>query len=291
MPKVNFIPAILCALAVLAVHTSVTTKAQDVNQPLDPLTLLAADSFATADEVNEPNAPQVTGSTPADKHSSEQLKHRLRQSHIGAPAGKTDHTAKNDLAEMIRQVRSITFNQTNDRLRHTTDERDPSREKRRLGIQEQAPIQQVEPVALNNEMSDKSKKSPEQPPSHGPVADRTLAAIEKLAEDSNQLSEPFELAEILFKSKHFKQAAKCYQYALERTDPNQPDPALRRCWILLQIGNCLREDNPSQAKEAYGRLITEYPNSPWTDLAQAQVDLIDWYEQNKPETLIAESRL
>lgn len=278
MPRFNFVSTMLCALAVVISSASLGAKAQDVNQPLDPLTLLAADSFATADEINKPNAPQVTPSPPTDKHSSEQLKHRLRQSHISAPAGKTDHTAKNDLAEIIRQVRSITFNQTNDQLRPTTDE-------------EQTPIQEVEPVALNNEMSDKSRESAEQPLSHGPVADRTLAAIEKLAEDPNQLSKPFELAEILFKSRQFEQAAKCYQYALERTDPNQPDPALRRCWILLQLGNCLREDNPSQAKAAYGRLITEYPNSPWTDLAQAQVGLIDWYEQNKPETLIAESGL
>jgi hypothetical protein len=38
----------------------------------------------------------------------------------------------------------------------------------------------------------------------------------------------------------------------------------------------------------YGQLLTEYPNSPWADLARFQSKLIDWYLRDEPRKLIAE---
>jgi hypothetical protein len=67
-----------------------------------------------------------------------------------------------------------------------------------------------------------------------------------------------------------------------------------RAWILFQLGNCLRDSDPSAgsgqalqaARNAYRRLIAEYPDSLWTDLAKARESLIDWYLKDDPLTLI-----
>ncbi len=61
-----------------------------------------------------------------------------------------------------------------------------------------------------------------------------------------------------------------------------------RAWILFQIGNCLRKDDLPAAAKMYQQLLTEYPNSPWVDLAKAQSNLIAWYLKDEPVKLIAE---
>jgi TolA-binding protein len=126
-----------------------------------------------------------------------------------------------------------------------------------------------------------------------------------------RLNKPFELGELLFLSGHLKDAAICYQEALSRSspdkaDPNQkpqqdakvPDVGLKtsllsiqsRAWILFQIGNCLRNDDPPTAMKMYKQLIAEYPDSPWVDLAKARSTLIDWYQKDNPRGLIAEDQ-
>jgi outer membrane protein assembly factor BamD (BamD/ComL family) len=57
---------------------------------------------------------------------------------------------------------------------------------------------------------------------------------------------------------------------------------------LFQIGNCLRNDDLPAAAKTYQQLLTEYPNSPWADLAKARRDLIAWYLKDNPVKLIAE---
>jgi len=61
-----------------------------------------------------------------------------------------------------------------------------------------------------------------------------------------------------------------------------------KAWILFQTGNCLRDDDLANAGKMYRQLIAEYPNSPWIDLAKARLNLIDWYQKSKLQTLIAE---
>ena len=104
------------------------------------------------------------------------------------------------------------------------------------------------------------------------------------------LDNPFELGEILFNAGRLNQAALCYSQALTQIDPNQPDPTEKRPWILFQIGGCLRKDDPTKALEAYSQLISEHAGSLWTDLAKTHVNIITWYQQDKPRILIEESR-
>ena len=55
-----------------------------------------------------------------------------------------------------------------------------------------------------------------------------------------------------------------------------------RAWILFQLGNCLRETDSAKAQEAYMKLVSEYPDSPWTELAKAHGRLLTWYQKSRP---------
>ena len=60
-----------------------------------------------------------------------------------------------------------------------------------------------------------------------------------------------------------------------------------RAWILFQLGNCLRETDIAKAQDAYMKLIAEYPDSPWTEMAQASGRLLTWYQSTRPDQLMA----
>ena len=80
-----------------------------------------------------------------------------------------------------------------------------------------------------------------------------------------------------------------YQEALKRQAPNDPTVSRDRAWILFQTGNCLRNNDMPAAAKIYRRLLTEYPTSPWADLASARGKLIDWYLKDEPEKLVVET--
>ena len=50
------------------------------------------------------------------------------------------------------------------------------------------------------------------------------------------------------------------------------------------------ESGKTTAMKMYGQLITEYPNSPWKELAEARSKLLDWYQKDEPHKLIAEHK-
>ena len=122
------------------------------------------------------------------------------------------------------------------------------------------------------------------------ITDYTLNKIMELTKQPETANNPFELGETLFLSDNLKEAAIFYNEALRRQDPNDITTAQSRAWLLFQTGNCLRDYDRIAAKEYYGKLITEYPDLPWANLAKIQVDLIDWYNQNNPQELIQEHK-
>ena len=100
------------------------------------------------------------------------------------------------------------------------------------------------------------------------------------------MDSPFELAETLFLSGNPDEAAVFYTEALVRTEPNDVGSSLDRAWMLFQTGNCLRGADLPAATKMYTQLLTEYPTSPWADIARVQVTLIDWYLKDEPHKLI-----
>ena len=115
-----------------------------------------------------------------------------------------------------------------------------------------------------------------------------MQILRSLVQHPEKLDNPLELGEILFLSGNLKEASIVYVEALNRKDPNDAGSSLDRAWILFQIGNCLRDDDMPAAAKMYQRLLTEYPNSPWADLAKARSILIDWYLKEEPVKLVAE---
>ena len=120
---------------------------------------------------------------------------------------------------------------------------------------------------------------------------QTLQIFKDLSQKPEQLQNPLKLADILFNSHCLAEAAKCYRQALDRITADDTDQYSDKAWILFQLGNCLQNDDPQTAMQVYRQLTQECPDSSWADLANAKAQLIDWYQKNKPDTLISKRKL
>ena len=221
---------------------------------------------------------------------SNHLGRQLWRAGISAYEGEKDRKSKVALKRIIEQIRSIEF----------------ARPKKTV-----EPVIIVEPVVKTVEPngtlpargaageSETETKEPrtyfettDNAKSRWGVTDRTLQLVGNLAQHPDRSDNPFALGEVLYYSGHLKEAAVFYQEALKRKSSDKAGSDQDRAWILFQMGNCLRGDDPLTAKKMYGLLIAEYSDSPWVDLAKAREGLIDWQQKDKPRTLIAaESQL
>ena len=122
-----------------------------------------------------------------------------------------------------------------------------------------------------------------------PLTEQTLKRLKDLLQHPDKLNDPLELGELLFASGKTKDAVPFYQEALRRIDPNSVSSYRDRAWILFQMGNCLRTQEPFSAVEIYKQLLIECSNSPWADIAKAQKELIEWRLKEKPQDLITEA--
>ncbi|MFB0552178.1 MAG: tol-pal system YbgF family protein [Phycisphaerae bacterium] len=207
------------------------------------------------------------------------LRQQLWRAELSIAKGEKDERTKDELKRIIEQIRSIELK----------PDKQPS---------EPVPVPEVVQITEPNEtFSDvavpKEQKTTEIETKlpYEPISDQTLQILKDLSQHLDNLRNSFELGETLVLSGNLKEAAIFYQEALKRKSPDEVGSARDRAWILFQIGNCLRNDDPITAMKMYGQLITEYPNSPWRELAEARSKLLDWYQKDKPHKLIAEYKL
>jgi tetratricopeptide (TPR) repeat protein len=187
---------------------------------------------------------------------------------------KNDTKSKDQLRKMIEQIRSIELEPQKPVPEPVTvSEQPPAVE----------PNETVPDVPVQKETAKEDAK-PRLP--NGLIADETLQMLKILAQEPQKLANPLELGEVLFVSGNLKEAAIFYSEALKRKDPNDADLSSERAWTLFQIGNCLRNDDMPAAAKIYQQLLTEYPNSPWADMATARNNLIAWYLKDEPLKLI-----
>lgn len=227
--------------------------------------------------------PADVGATPSPpliaKSPKTDLSRQLWQARINV-VGDTKHSeSKNELRRIIREISSVGFR--------------PRR-------QDPVPLIVVEPIRKTepDEIAP-TKETPQENESgkiehrlpYRPVSDETLQVLKNLSQEPEQLHNPLELAEILFGSHCLKEAAICYRQALNRMTAGETGQARDVAWLLFQIGNCLRGDDPATAIKTYGQLIDQHPDSPWASLAKAKSDLVDWYLKDAPDKLIDESKL
>lgn len=190
-----------------------------------------------------------------------------------APPAKEN---SNRLKQVIEQIRSLQLESERPQqaaapstVRIKAVVTDPGVKESDATIRSEDPNKVIEPVA-----------------SRRVVAGETLKLLKDLLPHPEKLDRPLELGEVLFFSGDLTDAAVFYREALTRTDPNDKNASGDRAWILFQIGNCLRNSDRPTASKMYGQLLSEYPQSPWTEIAKAEIKLIDWYLKDSPQTLL-----
>lgn len=199
----------------------------------------------------------------------------LWRADISVAKDRGDEKSKSELMRMIEQVRSVSF----------------TPEKRVVESVVVVPVEAsaVEPKeALSDaEVADEPQRDVRKPRlPYEPISESTLQMLRDLSKDPEKVDNPFELGETLFLSGNEKEAAVFYAEALRRTEPNDISLSRDRAWVLFQTGNCLRKSDLPAARKMYTQLITEYANSPWADMANAQVKVLDWYLKDEPHKLV-----
>lgn len=207
------------------------------------------------------------------------FRRQLWRAELSIAKGEKDERTKDELKRMIEQIRSIEFK--------------PDKQASETilvpeVIQTAGPNETLPDTALPKER--KTKEIGTKLP-YEPISDQTLQILKDLSQHLDHLRNSFELGETLVLSGNLKEAAIFYQEALKRKGPDDVGSARDRAWILFQIGNCLRNDDPPTAIKTYGQVIIEYPNSPWKELAEARSKLLNWFLTDKPVELIAEHKL
>lgn len=211
-----------------------------------------------APEVNE-TLPQNSPS-PVDASSA---KRQLMESRISSLPQDNDSNKTDELKKMVDLVRSVK-------------------------LEPRQPAQQPVPAALSATATaaEQSSQPVQTQRAENSISDEMLRLVENQLKDPNLISNPFELAEILFKSGRQTQAGICYKQALKVLPTDDPNVATERAWILFQIGNCLKDEDPNTARESYAELIRTHSNSPWAEIAKARYGIIEWYQQDNPGELI-----
>jgi len=226
------------------------------------------------------------------KSPTTELGRQLWQARIENPEDKDSGKSRDELFQIIEKIHSVRFEPQYKAVESPVVVEPAEGTKSDKTSPDPNTPQEPEPKkaeAEPNNPSD-SKQQNENLSLSIQITDQTLEIFERLSQQPQQIKNPLELAEILFRNGNLKEAAKCYKEALDRMTANENGLQEDKAWILFQIGNCLRNTDQPAAIEMYKQLITEYPDSPWTDLAKAQSKLIDWYLQDKPVELVAENR-
>ena len=242
--------------------------------PLRLLTSLAGSAYANSAADNAKTLSQ-SGVT-ASRDTKNKIALELLQAEISIAKDEKDTKSRDQLKQIIEQIRSVEFGQ---------QKQVPAP----VIVPEKAPATEPDKTVSGiPSQREQARQAIEPKPQYGPISEKTLQMLKTQAQDPGKLANPLELGEILFVSGNLKEAAMFYSEALKRKDPNDVNLSLDRAWILFQTGNSLRNDDLPAAAKAYQQLITEYPNSPWADLAKARSNLIAWYLKDEPVKLIAE---
>ena len=197
----------------------------------------------------------------------------------GPPSsGTSSSPTADDLRNIIEQIRSLSIEReqppvTENKVQKTEDKE-----------------QKTDDAGLK---TDDNKPKIENPssalsPQPSELGDGLRQDIDALLKDPNRIANPLQLAEILFKIGKLGPAAVCYKQALATTAPDDPCSANERAWVLFQIGNCLKFDDPNAAKDSFAQLLRTYPDSPWSDAAKTCHELTAFLQQENPNKLIRE---
>jgi tetratricopeptide (TPR) repeat protein len=206
------------------------------------------------------------------------LKRKVWRAGVSMPESRDGGGIKSELQKIIKRIRSV-------------EVKPQDKVYKPVIVVEPVPSDEPNEILPNMEaLKMPGQKEVELGQTYGALTEQTLQILRNSLLHPEKIDKPFELGEVLFCSGYLEEAVKFYQEALKRDGSDEEGTSQDRAWILFQIGNCLHDDDPEAAMKMYRRLITEYPDSPWTSLAKAWYKLLDWYQKDKPLKLIAENQ-
>lgn len=226
---------------------------------LDVLQVLAENPAAVSHrEPNETNAP------PLAKYK--QMRLGVAHTRIAALPDSSATAEKAALEKMLLQFNELKIPSSRNLQKATTD------------------IAPAEPNIAEAQPQECNAVPP------GTIADTTLKELVAAAKDPNSIAEPLALAQTLYRSGSFKEAALFYAIAAGRaTAMGRVLSSDDKAWILLQLAAC-HQDTPAAAIGILDKLIAEYPKSVWTPAAIAKRDILQWYQKDNPRQLLETPR-
>ncbi len=146
-------------------------------------------------------------------------------------------------------------------------------EDNRLAAADSATIAVTPPVAVESPADDQGKSE---------ISPRMLGKFRVAS--AREVFRPMLLGDSLFRAGRLEQAAEVYEMLMHR-EPSKTD----RAWVLFQLGNCKRVKDPDGALGYYNMLLSDYPTSQWSHVAQIQKHLLEWNRMNKPHDVIKQA--
>jgi tetratricopeptide (TPR) repeat protein len=159
---------------------------------------------------------------------------------------------------------------------------------------ESQPADESKTPTSNDKETDEStqpaaEKNDHQQTSANDLSPEIVKKLEWIIEQSATTDEPELLADILYQSGYYELAAYFYGLAVSR-DTEEQTTDFDKSWLMMQKAVCLSNTNPQQALQIYKGLISQYPVSPWTELAKNYEELLDWLEAQQPKKLIEQCK-
>lgn len=242
--------------------------------PFDLLSFINGSASANSDNMIEYYLNQDERANPAS--GKEDVKKLLWQENITPAKEQQEQVQKDELQYLIEQINSMQLSL-------------PSQIFEPLDGEEKATSNQPEKNVLQNENPKPIERTANANKMlYEPVTEPTIQKLRKMMEKPEEINSPYEIGNTLYSSNYIGEAAVFYKEALRRNKPDDISSSDDRAWLLFQTANSLQSADMLAAADMYKKLITEFPNSPWADIAKVQSNLITWYTQDKPDELLVE---
>ncbi len=204
----------------------------------------------------------------------------IRLARISALPGDENVEAKNKLNSWIKALRSIELNPPSEGKEDDSAPSSDVRTRKHVPQQPQLKHKTSGPDIDGIQIHQQTEVND--------IDNHTLKVVDEFLSNPEQVNNPSELAEVLFASGLFSQAAVFYEEALRRS-AEKNEFASERVWMLFQLANCQKAYDPPAARKTYSRLINLYPDCFWSKLAKAQEKLLAWYSVENPGELLSET--
>ena len=242
--------------------------------PFDLLSFVNGSASAKSDNMVEYNLYQDVNSSPP--LNINEIQKSLWQANITPAKEKQAQQQKDELQSLIDQINSMELLLPSENVRPSDN----------IEVESQPEPQKT--TSQNENTKPVEKSSNTNSAAYELITNQTIQKLKKMAEKPEEIDNPYEIGNTLYLSNCVGQAAAFYKEALRRNKPDDMSSSDERAWLLFQTANSLRSADMSAAAGVYKKLITEFPGSPWADIARVQSSVITWYVKDKPDELLAE---